>query len=422
MRVVHVVHQFPPEFRGGTEACVETLGAAQLARGDEVVVIAGSDQRSEKGEITNEVVDGLTVRRVLRRPGENYSMDHRNERVAETVCALVDGIAPDVVHLHHTLNLSGDLAARLSAGGRPVVATLHDFTLVCARFFLARPDGESCADAWPLPSERCVDCVLPDFPAGREALTVESIARRDNARNEAAAYGRAIVPSGIVHERWLASGLLPKEKLVLLPHGVATPQVASGQPAPDPRDRSDGRLVMATWGHLAPDKGVLDLLEAMRRVGDPRVALHVLGEPVDAEYAGKLLDAAEGLDVIFRGTYGAAELAGLRAHADLAVFPSRAEETFGLVVAEALALGFPTLVSDRGALPERVGLGTDEPAGAVVKAADPIALSVALQHLLLDDAPMERWAGAARGKLLSPAEHAERIAGLYAGVLEAADP
>jgi len=425
VRVVHVVHQFPPEFRGGTEACVEALAAAQLARGDEVVVVAGSDQRSEQGEITNEVVGGLTVRRVLRRPGENYSMDHRNARVAETVCALVDEIAPDLVHLHHTLNLSGDLAARLSAGGRPVVATLHDFTLVCARFFLVRPDGESCADAWPLPSERCVDCVLPDFPAGREALAIESIARRDNSRSEAEAYALAIVPSGIVHARWLASGLLANNKLVLLPHGVSTPQAAQGHPAAPARDRSDGRLVLATWGHLAPDKGVLDLLEAMRRLGDERVALLVLGEPVDAEYAGQLLDAAEGLDVTFRGTYVAEDLAGLRAHADLAVFPSRAEETFGLVVAEALALGFPTLVSDRGALPERVGKGSDapatEPAGAVIPAADPAALATALQHLLLDDAPMERWAAAARGALLSPAEHAERIAGLYAGVLEARD-
>ncbi|MHC4844966.1 MAG: glycosyltransferase family 4 protein [Planctomycetota bacterium] len=419
---MHVVHQFPPEFRGGTEACVETLGAAQLARGDEVTVIAGSDQRNEKGEITNETVEGLTVRRVLRRPGENYSMDHRNDRVADAVCALVEGLAPDVVHLHHTLNLSGDLGARLAAGGHAVVATLHDFTLVCARFFLVRPDGESCAEAWPLPSERCVDCVLPDFPAGREELTVEAIARRDNSRSETEAYARAIAPSKIVRDRWLASGLLGEDKLVLLPHGVATPEAATDGPAARPRDRSDGRLVLATWGHLAPDKGLLDLLAAMHRIGDRRLALHVLGEPVDAAYAGKLLDAAEGLDVIFRGAYGPSELAGLRAHADLAVFPSRAEETFGLVVAEALALGFPTLVSDRGALPERVGRGTPTLAGAVVPAANPIALATALQHLLVDDEPMERWAAAARGLLLSPSEHAERVAGLYAEVLEAAGP
>ncbi|MBM3985606.1 MAG: glycosyltransferase, partial [Planctomycetes bacterium] len=144
MKVAHLVHQFPPEFRGGTEACVESLAAAQRARGDAVLVVAGSDERHAEGLVRRETVAGTPVARVLRRPGENYSMDWRLPRVAAQVVGVVREFAPDVVHLHHALNLSGDLAARLSAAGLPVVATLHDFTLVCARFFLARPDGESC--------------------------------------------------------------------------------------------------------------------------------------------------------------------------------------------------------------------------------------------------------------------------------------
>lgn len=40
---------------------------------------------------------------------------------------------------------------------------------------------------------------------------------------------------------------------------------------------------------------------------------------------------------------------------DLAVFPSRALESFGLVVAEAMAAGVPFVVSDAGALPEVAG-------------------------------------------------------------------
>jgi glycosyltransferase involved in cell wall biosynthesis len=421
VKVVHVVHQFPPEFRGGTEACVQSLATTQQARGDEVTVLAGSDRRSEAGEVTDESVDGLAVRRVLRRPGENYSMDHRNPRVADLVCGLVGELAPDLVHLHHTLNLSGDLAARLTAAGHTVVATLHDFTMVCARFFLVRPDGESCAGAFPLPSERCVECVLPDFPAGRKALNAEMLARQDTAAAELAALSMAIVPSGIVHQRWLASGLIPERKLTLLPHGLASPLAGPGASAVPPRDRGDGRLVLATWGHLAPEKGVVDLLQAMRQSGDARLALIVMGEPVDADYAARLLDEAEGLDVTFRGAYQLGDLAELRGLADLAVFPSRAEETFGLVVAEALALGFPAIVSDRGALPERVGAGTERPAGAVVPAAQPAALATALQHLLLDDAPMTRWAAAGGNALLSAMEHAERVAGVYARVLEPAE-
>lgn len=410
MRVVHVLHQYPPEFRGGTEACVEAVTRAQAARGDEPIVVAGSDRRSAEGEIVADVHLGVPVHRVLRRPGENYSVDHRCARVAEQVVALVRSLAPDVVHLHHTLNLSGDLAPRLAAAGLTVVGTLHDFTPICARFFLVRPDGSSCAQALPLQPERCHACVLPDFPAGPEALAYELGQRALTARAHADALALALVPSRVMHARWTAAALFEPAKLVVLPH--ASPLAEA--PAPPRRSRADGRLVLTTWGHLAPAKGVLDLLEALRLAADPRLALLVFGEPVDADFAERLLDAAEGLDVSFGGRYEASDLEHVARHADLAVFPSRAEETFGLVVAEARAVGLPVIVSDRGALSEGVG-----EAGTTVPAADPPALAALLRELLADPARLEAWAGATRADLASPAAHADALDALYARALGA---
>jgi glycosyltransferase involved in cell wall biosynthesis len=407
VKVVHVVHQYPPEFRGGTEACVQTLTAAQRARGDVPFVVAGSDERHPEGELRLEAVDHVPVCRVLRMPGENYSMDHRLPRVGEQVADLIAREKPGVVHLHHTLNLSGDLAARLAAAGLPVVVTLHDFTTVCARFFLVRPDGESCAGHFPLPSARCDACVLPDFPAGEEALRIEREARAATAAAEAAAWGAAIAPSTIVRDRWLASGLVDAGKLQLIPHAPAL----GTAPPPEPRLRADGRLVCATWGHLAEAKGVLDLLAALRHAGDPRLALVVLGEPIDADFAEKLIDAAEGLDVTFGGRYETKDLRELAARVDLAVFPSRAEETFGLVVAEAHALGLPVITSDRGALPEGVG-----EAGMTVPAADPAALAAALRRAADEPRTLEAWRSASRRDVADPATHAERVAAVYARV------
>jgi glycosyltransferase involved in cell wall biosynthesis len=410
VRIVHIVHQYPPEFRGGTEAYVESMSAEQRARGDEVLVIAGSDERDDRGVVRHERVGGTKLARVLRRPGENYSMDWRRPRVAEQVVGLVQEFRPDIVHLHEALNLSGDIASRLTAAGYPVVATLHDFTLVCARFFLVRPDGESCEHAFPLPSERCVACVLPDFPEGEAALRRETAARAETARAEAAAIRIAIAPSEAVRTRWRRSGLYPESKLVLLGHPV---RPAPAAPAP-PRSRADGRLVLVTWGHLAPAKGVLDLLAAVRLARDPRIALIILGEPVTAEHAEELLDAAEGLDVTFRGRYADKDLATLRGEADLAVFASRAEETFSLVVAEARAMGFPVVVSDRGALPERVGGG-----GAVVPAGDPATLAHLFAALLSDPAPLREWAAVPPIRLPTPAEYAAQLADLYDRALRA---
>jgi glycosyltransferase involved in cell wall biosynthesis len=415
VKVLHLVHYFPPEFRGGTEACVEALVAEQLRRGDGPEVLAGTDERADDPCTSVDRSGPVAVHRILRQPAENYSVDHRLPRMAQSILDCARQLRPDVVHVHHTLNLTGDVCHQLRSAGFPVVATLHDYTLVCSRFFLARPDGESCAEAFPLPSDRCHACVLPDFPAGADALSVELEARGQTARAEASAMGLAIVPSETVRRRWLASGLFDPTRLITLPHPVA---LAARAP-PAARDRSDGRLILATWGHLAPAKGVLDVLSAMALADDSRLGLIVLGEPTEPEHGSDLRRAAEGLDVRFEGRYEADDLTVLRGRADLAIFPSRAEETFGLVVAEARALGFGVLVSDRGALPERVG-----GAGDVFPAADPAALAARLTTLLDTPATLATWATRARVEgvddgPLTPAAHADRLAGLYARVMTA---
>ncbi len=56
---------------------------------------------------------------------------------------------------------------------------------------------------------------------------------------------------------------------------------------------------------------------------------------------------------------------------DLAVFPSRVAESFGLVVAEAMAAGVPFVISDAGALPEVAG--PDHPWIATAGDADDLA-------------------------------------------------
>lgn len=415
MRVVHLVHSYPPEFRGGTEACVETLAAAQLARGDEPLVIAGSDVRSDGGGVSADVLRGevgmVPVWRVRRRQAENYSVDARLPRIAGLVLRLLEEAAPAVVHLHHTLNLSADLASRVAEAGYPVVATLHDFTLVCARFFLARPDGESCAGHFPLPSRRCFDCVLPDFPGGAEQLEHELRDKTALAPREAAAMSTALVPSRLVAERWRRSGLFRDEQLELLPH-------APGMAGPARPHRPEaGRLRLATWGHLAPAKGVHDLLLALRELPAERVSLRVFGAATDEAHERQLTAAAEGLDVRFHGAYEAEDIRAAAPDVDLAVFPSRAEETFGLVVAEARALGLPVVTSDRGALPEGVGA-----AGTTVPAAAPAELARLLQQLLADPTRLLSWRAASAQQLLDPAAHADRVDSVYQRALAAARP
>lgn len=111
-------------------------------------------------------------------------------------------------------------------------------------------------------------------------------------------------------------------------------------------------------GRVTVAKGVVDLARAVQ---------HIRAEGVDLTLVvgGELRHAASGDDIAIRDACAAlGEAVEWRGWVDpetffrdidLLVVPSRLPETFGLVVAEAMAYGVPTLVSDAGALAEVAG-------------------------------------------------------------------
>ena len=102
---------------------------------------------------------------------------------------------------------------------------------------------------------------------------------------------------------------------------------------------------------------------------------------------------ADGLEdrVSFAGELDAAALAALYDTADLFVHATL-HETYGMVVAEALARGLPVVSTATGAIPDLVGAD----AGLLVRPGDPDALTDALSTVLGDDDPRERLAAGAR--------------------------
>ena len=84
------------------------------------------------GHLTWREHDGLPVVEmvnnwVCRSFADSYASPELTARIGQ----VLDAVEPDVVHAHSFLNLSFELAAAGAARGIPVVATLHDYTLVC---------------------------------------------------------------------------------------------------------------------------------------------------------------------------------------------------------------------------------------------------------------------------------------------------
>jgi glycosyltransferase involved in cell wall biosynthesis len=123
--------------------------------------------------------------------------------------------------------------------------------------------------------------------------------------------------------------------------------------------------------------------------------------------------------VRFPGPLVGADLARSYASADLLVLPSRAE-TYGMVVAEALARGLPVVAAEVGGVPEALGHGADGTRpGLLVSPEDPAALSDALRVWLEDAELRGRLRRAARQRRESLGDWST-TASVVADVLERA--
>jgi glycosyltransferase involved in cell wall biosynthesis len=356
LKVLLALHGFPDELIGGTELSVRALAVNLLGLGHEVVVVAGSMAWEDGFRTSTEVQDTphgpLTVHRIHR---ADLYFDHwhktREPRVAAAFRALLDSEQPDLVHVHHWVRLTDDLVATAARAGIPAVVSLPDLWTSCLITFRVRPDTRRFCDV-PLAPDPCLQCASilePPTPWVERAQAVDLLERRRASVMRELSLARATICNcvyqGDAIGRWVGVGLEPD----LIPPGID--YAPTRRAAPD-----QGRpLTLGCWGHLSQLKGADVLLDALHRLRDPRsIRIVFAGAPVEPEYFELLQARAEGLDVEFHGAYDRAEL---ERHpvtdVHLMVSGSRASESWGIVVDEALLLGLPCVLPAAGAFVER---------------------------------------------------------------------
>ena len=377
MRILQIVHGFPPESIAGTERYCEAVCARLRSRGHAVAVFAGTGQSAAKATTVTTEQDGLDVTRYYRAEGRDYGwMDGYDPEVEQTLRSVLASCRPDIVHVHHWHRLTNNLVAICADLSIPVVVTLHDVWTSCPRIHRIHREGSFCKE--PLLTAPCLHCVertqwQTDLEVA-DALTL----RQQMIGEELALASALIVPSEAHRSLLLQLLELPENRLTVLPHGSLQTLMA--------QERRRGLsafpnrpLQIGHWGYFLYHKGTHLLLEALHRLDDPSaVQVHLIGTALEQAYGERLRDLARGLSVQFHGAYQPADLQAF--DLDLAVFPSITSESYSFTIDEALQLGLPTLVSDRGALSERIGK-----AGLTFRAEDTEDLARCLQGIL--DAP-----------------------------------
>lgn len=175
----------------------------------------------------------------------------------------------------------------------------------------------------------------------------------------------------------------------VVPHGLHLADFAAAPPAAELLARAAGRPVLLNIGHLEARKNqafLLDVAAELRRLEVPFL-LGLVGQGPDAPTLQARIEA-EGLHDYVWLAGPRAEVASLLRASTLYVHAAR-NESFGLVLLEAMACGVPTLAAAVGAVPEVLA---HDPDALLPPDASAAAVAQRLAALLADPAARARLA------------------------------
>jgi len=177
MKIVQVIHRFPPHSLGGSEVYTYAL-SRELAKGHEVHVFHGvNNPDSEEYEVGVGILDGLKVRSINNtyKHCTSFQTTYKNEVIAKRFGEFLDEVQPDIVHIGHLIELSTTLLEEAKQRNIPIVFTLHDFRLFCKLGQLLKLDLSRCQG--PTVSE-CAKCLAPQLANSKGLRKLFQIVKR----------------------------------------------------------------------------------------------------------------------------------------------------------------------------------------------------------------------------------------------------
>jgi glycosyltransferase involved in cell wall biosynthesis len=272
----------------------------------------------------------------------------------------------DLVHFQHLGHHTASLPIIAKAAGVGTVFSAHDFFLVCSRYNLLNHEQVFC-DIGNKSISACDIClrISEGVPAGaqqtRRAFVVEMIKSID------------VFLFGTAYSEALTVKIYPEmqrhRRAVL---GIPMPSNAAPDMPPERERGEDAPLVVAILGNFLRSKGADAIMSIMEEANPQLFTFHLLGN-AEAQYA-EVFAKWNKPNVVYHGRYAPGDLA-LLAGADVALHLSIWPETYCISLSEVWQAGLIPIVSDIGALGDRVEHGVN---GFKVRVG---ATSAVLDHL-----------------------------------------
>lgn len=397
LRILYVVHGFPPDTWAGTEIYTYNIATEMMRRGHDVTILTRSGPEGDEPEFTlrRGEFQGLRVIRMTHRLDfgnlrESFLRSGPEIAFREVLAE----VQPEVVHFQHLIHMSAGLVDIAKRQGLATVVTCHDYWGLCARVQMIRPDGAICpkhmgSGCYLCIKERGLDRVeqaskldgtvragklvgkmaellnkVGVGPQGVQSRAQDFVQLQERAQVVPAAYAAAdlrISPSRFLRSKYLEEDVFDPHTFLYSDNGMRTDHVEALKKTPDP----DGRIRFGFVGSLVWYKGGEVLIQAMRRLSAgplaDRVHLHVYGgfDPSNDEHHAELQALSEGAPVTFHGRFDNSRLSEVYADIDVLVVPSVWYENSPITIHEAYLTKTPVLASNIGGMAEYVRDGID---------------------------------------------------------------
>jgi glycosyltransferase involved in cell wall biosynthesis len=270
-----------------------------------------------------------------------YSIDARRK-----IQQMIQQFRPDIAHVRNIYHhLSPSILWELKRQKVPVIYHLNDFKLLCPSYNMVS-NGSACercrgGQFWRVVAEGC-------YSGGRAAsaaLAAEAYVHRW-LRTYQKCVDRFLVPSQFARERLIENGW-ERNRIEVLPHFQRIPEQVPATPI--------SNAPILYFGRLSPEKGVEDLLRALRKL--PQIRANIAGDGPIRSQLEKLAHELGLSNVSFLGHVHGVALEQLVAEARFTVLPSHAYETLGKTILESYAQGRAVIASDLGSRREFVRHG-----------------------------------------------------------------
>jgi glycosyltransferase involved in cell wall biosynthesis len=323
--------------------------------------------------------------------------------------ALIKKTRPDVAHFHNIYGrLTPSILYSLKKYDVPVLMTLHDYKLICPAYAMYYK-GKVCEKCKGGKFYRSVlirchkNSYLASFVYVLEAYVYHLL------KTYLTHVTYFIAPSIFMKQKMVEFGI-PQEKITYIPNFINFKTNHSPSPS------FSQRRYFLYFGKLLRAKGILTLLEAVRRISNS--SLLIAGDGDLRKEIQNFITKNGVVNVQILGHLDGDELTEVLAQSKFVVLPSECYENAPMAVLEAFAQQKPVVGARIGGIPELIDEGRD---GLLFEPGNAVDLREKIRQMLSkSDAELKKMGELGREKVkryFSAELHYERLINLYDSVL-----